>query len=178
MLPRRRRRAPPAGPRALFRWEERAGPSDAWDSLPFPPGGPGLLGRLRDAAASSELFRARRGEGRTPPSLALSVKLKFADVLQLLPLISDEGVEKAIQLWHMTPSSAVGVITITTREGGAAGLSGSSPPLELPPGELPVPHSFLRAGRGLLSPRPPPALGNALPVEMWTCMFNAIGSSR
>ena len=153
--------------RALFRWEERAGPSEAWDSLPFPPGGPGLLGRLRAAAASSELFRARRGEG-VVPALTMSVKFNVLDVLQLLPLISDEGVEKVVQLWQMAPGSAGGVIAIAVREdGGGAGGGG-----------LPAPPPFLRAGRGLLPPRPPPALGNALPVEMWACIFNAIGSSR
>ena len=155
---------PPVAPRwpalALFRWEERAGPSDVWDSLPFPPGGTGLLGRLLSAAAGSELLRARRGEGHAP-ALMLSAKFNVSDALQLLPLMSDEDVEKAVQLWQMGPGSAGGVIGIVVREEG-----------------LPIPPAFLCSGRGLLTSRPPPALANALPFDMWACIFSAITSSR
>ena len=155
---------PPVAPRcpalALFRWEERAGPSDVWDSLPFPPGGPGVLGRLLSAAAGSNLFRERRGEGCVfTPTLSANINVDAA--LQLLPLMSDEDVEMAVQLWQMGPGGAGSVIGIVVREEG-----------------LPVPPSFLRSGRGLLPPRPPPALANALPFDVWACIFSAIASSR
>ena len=41
---------------AFFRREDGAGPSDAWDARPFPPGGAGVFGRLLATAVRTSLF--------------------------------------------------------------------------------------------------------------------------
>ena len=156
---------------ALFRWEEQAGPHDAWDTFPFPPGGPGVLARLRAAAAASRLLRGR-GDGF---KLALSAELNAGGASRLLPLKDDEDVDKAAQLWRCCPGipSVIDIVGrdsvgSATRGGGAAGSC--EPPLPLP----------LRHGGGGSQPqRPAPAaLGNALPVEMWAGVMKAVTSSR
>ena len=159
----------PAG--SFFRWEEGAGPRDVWDALPFPPGGPGVFGRLLAAAAGSSLFRGR-GEG-DGPSLALSAVLSVGGFALPAPLRDDEDVEKAVQLWRRSPGTA-GVIVITLQEGGASAAS--------------IPRSGGAAGSREPSlgasrqPRTAPAvtaaLGNAFPVDAWACVLNAVACGR
>ena len=84
---------------ALFRWEERAGPRDVWDTVPFPHGGPGVFGRLRDSVIASKLLRGH-GEGRA--STALSAELGGGSGASYsLPLADDDDMNKAVHLWGM-----------------------------------------------------------------------------
>ena len=111
---------------AFFRWEDDAGPRDAWDALPFPPGGPGVLGRLRAAVAGSKLFRYER----SAPAPALSAELNLGSVSRLLPLKEDRDVEKVIQAWQLPPCPG-GVLALAIQRGGGdgvvAGLSNAFP---------------------------------------------------
>ena len=165
---------------ALFRWAERVGPRDVWDALPFPPGGPGVLARLRAAAASSKLFGHGRVEGRAPaPAISLSAELGAGGVSFLLPINDDEDVKNAVHLW--SSSNQAGFIGIVVREeGGAAAVPrsvGGWAAAELSPLQ-PSPLSPHHGGGESRPPRPVPALGNALPLEMWACVLNAVASSR
>ena len=159
---------------ALFRWEERAGPLDVWSALPFPPpgGGPGLLARLRTAAASSKLFRARGAGRASAPAISLSAELSVCGERQLFPLNDDEDVEQAIQMmWRPSPGTA-DVFSLAVREGEGGGTTTTAGH-----GASPLSH-FLGGGGESRPPRPAPALGNALPLEMWACVLNAVASSR
>ena len=147
----------------LFRWEEQAGPSNVWDAPKFPPGGPGVFGRLRAIAVSSKIFR-----GRTSVP-ALSAALGTGASCRLLPLEDDEDVENAVRLWAHGPGIVMGAIDVVVREAAIA-EEGPVPPLPL-----------LLASGGPQPPRPAPpatALGSALPVEMWMCVLKAVTSSR
>ena len=166
----------------LFRWEEKAGPRDAWDALPFPPLGAGVCDRLRAAALRSLLFSGRGVEGRTS-TLRLSAALSVGGAPQLLPLNDDGNVEKAVKLlWTLCPATA-SVFAVAVREEGGGPIAsaaalrgdGAAGPFE-PPLPLPLRHG----GGGSQPPRPAPAaaLGNALPVEMWAGVMKAVASSR
>ena len=155
---------------ALFRWEEQAGPRDAWDALPFPPGGPGLLDRLRAAAAASRLLRGR-DEGYF--HISLSFEFVAGGSSRLLPLKDDEDVEKAVQLWL----GAHGAIVIVAREEGDAATS--------------VPHGG-RATGGRLTPSLLNDVRGPLPLEVapevtafeeasvdiWTSVLKAVASDQ
>ena len=156
---------------ALFRWEDQGGSLDVWDYLSFPPRGHGMLGRLLSAVTSSKLFRGRE----RIPTLLLIARLSPAGSDPMsLPLYDDEDVEKAVSLWRMCPG-VPGVITIAVNEEGERDAA----PALL--GEAGAPPSRPRIGGGPWPSRPAPFaafLGNALPVDMWACVFNAVASSR
>ena len=151
---------------ALIRWEERKGPRDVWTILPFPRGGSGVLYRLLDATSSSKLFRGRSRLSVT--ALTLSAELSVGGALQLFPLKDDEDVEQAIQLtWKLCPGTE-GVVPFAVSELGAADEAGTGA----------LPFSLLLGGGGPLSPSPPATIGNTYPIDAWTCVLNAVISSR
>ena len=121
---------------ALFRWEEHAGPRDAWDALKFPKGGPGVLGRLRAVVLGSKLHG--RNDDRVP-SLFLSAALSVGGAPQLFPMDDDEDIEKIVQLMRLMCPASAGVIAIAVRAVSRA---------------------------------------DELPVDFWTCVFNAVTSCR
>ena len=145
----------------LFRWKEKSGPRDAWDTFPFPQGGSGVYGRLRAAAFSSTLFQSARGEGRVP---ALSVELSVGGASRVLLLQTDKDVEKAVQLLSQLYPATASVFVIVVR-GGAAEVS-----------QTPLP--LLSGGVGPRPPSPAPVAGaapeNALPIDAWTCILNVL----
>ena len=166
-----------------FRWEEKAGPRDVWDSLPFPQEGAGVFGRLRAAAAGCKLFRARGA----PPAFSLSASCCASGLFSLVPLNDDEDVEKAIGLMGQLCPGTASVLAIAVREEEEAAFAAPAVPRSIGaavPREPPLPAPPLH-GRGdggpraaRLAPAAAAALGNALPVELWACILNAAASSR
>jgi len=161
---------------AFFRWEDGAGPRDAWDALPFPPGGPGVLGRLRAAATGSKLFRDGRPGGGEDRTFSLSAELNLGGLSHLVPLKEDEDVLKAIQLWLPPPGAGGGMAIAVCREEGGASNAAAPRSVCGAAGSWPPSHSLRRDPL----PRSAPAvsLGNAFPVDAWTCVINAVASSR
>ena len=157
----------------LFRWEEQAGLRGAWDILPFPPGGPGVLGRL--LAAASESRSCGRSEVELAP--ALSAKLIAGGASWLLPLEDDRDVEKAVQLWQLCPGIP-GVIDIVAREGGGRGARETRGPRAAGPGN--PPPSLLNSGGGPLLPSQATVVSafEDANVDVWMGVLSAVASSR
>ena len=156
---------------AFFRWEDGAGPRDAWDALPFPPGGPGVFGRLLATATRVSLFHGRRCG--FAPAPALSAVLNLSGVLQLIPLKGDDDVEKVVRLAGQLSPGTAAVLTFAVREEGASAAAASAAAAAAAPTHISV---------GTLPPRPAPAaaaaLGDAFPVDAWTAILNVMASSR
>ena len=128
-----------------------------WDAVPFPTNGPAVLSRLRSVVAGCSLFRSlgcRQGGGGAASGPQVFVRLdnRLDDPDSIvLPLLGDEDVAKAVQLWTSAPSP-FGIIYIDVRKEVAIGSRG-------PRAALPLAVS-------------------SLPVDMWACILKAVKCSR
>ena len=98
----------------------------------------------------------------------------MSGVLQLIPLKGADDVEKVVRLAGQLSPGTAAVLTFTVREEVASSDDDSA--------AAAAPHSLRHNDGATRPPRPDPtaaaALGNAFPVDAWTCVLNAVASGR